>query len=127
VKLGVHGAETLTPKFRAVAKARAEQYAPIIRGLQRDGYSIRGIATELEKRKMPTPRGGAWHPQLVTRIVERLAQASSIGGVSQSPLSLRPTKTIPLGELLSLNIRELQGDGVSCHAHPIWHFTMSFF
>jgi hypothetical protein len=31
-----------------------------------------GIAAELEKRKMPTPRGGAWHPQLVKRVVQRL-------------------------------------------------------
>jgi hypothetical protein len=61
-------------KYRAEAKARAEQYAPIIRELQRDGYSIRGIAGELEKRKPQTPRGGAWHPQLVKRIVQRLAQ-----------------------------------------------------
>jgi DNA invertase Pin-like site-specific DNA recombinase len=81
-RLGVHSAETLAPKYRAEAKARAEQLAPVIRELLCKGYSIRDIATELEKRKMPTPRGGAWHPQLVKRIVERLAQASSIGGVS---------------------------------------------
>ncbi len=72
VRLGVHGAETLAPKYRAEAKARAEQYAPIIRELQRDGYSMRGMAGELEKRKVPTPRGGAWHPQLVKRVVQRL-------------------------------------------------------
>jgi DNA invertase Pin-like site-specific DNA recombinase len=53
-------------------KARAEQIAPVIRELQRDGYSMRGIAVELDKRKVETPRGGAWHPQLVKRIVERL-------------------------------------------------------
>jgi DNA invertase Pin-like site-specific DNA recombinase len=72
VRLGVHGAETLAPKYQAEAKARAEQYAPVIRELQRDGYSVRGIATELERRKVPTPRGGTGHPQLVKRIVERL-------------------------------------------------------
>jgi hypothetical protein len=33
---------------------------------------IRGMAVELTKRKVETPRGGAWHPQLVKRIVERL-------------------------------------------------------
>jgi hypothetical protein len=37
-----------------------------------DGYSMRGIAVELDKRKVETPRGGAWHPQLVKRIVQRL-------------------------------------------------------
>jgi DNA invertase Pin-like site-specific DNA recombinase len=72
VKLGRTGAEILAPKFRAEAKARAERLAPIIRELQRDGHSMRAIAGELDRRKVPTPRGGAWHPQLVKRIVERL-------------------------------------------------------
>jgi DNA invertase Pin-like site-specific DNA recombinase len=72
VQLGRTGAEILAPKFRAEAKARAERLAPIIRELQRDGHSMRAIAGELDRRKVPTPRGGAWHPQLVKRIVERL-------------------------------------------------------
>jgi DNA invertase Pin-like site-specific DNA recombinase len=62
VQLGRTGAEILAPKFRAEAKARAEQLAPVIRELQRNGYTMRGIASELEKRKVPTPRAGAWHP-----------------------------------------------------------------
>lgn len=73
VRLGVHGAETLAPRYRAEAKARAEQIAPVIRQLQRDGYSMRGIAVELDKRRIETPRGGSWHPQLVKRIVQRIA------------------------------------------------------
>jgi hypothetical protein len=44
----------------------------IVRELQRDGYSMRGIAAELGRRRVPTPRGGSWHPQLVKRIVQRL-------------------------------------------------------
>jgi DNA invertase Pin-like site-specific DNA recombinase len=72
VQLGRTGAEILAPKFHAEAKARAERLAPIIRELQGDGYSMRGIAAELDKRKEQTPRGGAWHPQLVKRIVQRL-------------------------------------------------------
>jgi Recombinase len=72
VRLGVHGAETLAPRYRAEAKTRAEQLAPVIHELQKRGYSMRGIAVELDKRKVETPRGGAWHPQLVTRIVKRL-------------------------------------------------------
>jgi hypothetical protein len=39
--------------------------------MQRRG-SMRGIANELIKRKVETPREGSWHPQLVKRIVERL-------------------------------------------------------
>ena len=72
VKLGVHGAKTLAPKYKAEAKARAERLAPLIHELQLGGYSMRRIAGELNKRKVETPRGGAWHPQLVKRIVQRL-------------------------------------------------------
>ena len=75
VKLGKTGAEILAPKYRAEAQARAEQLAPVIRQLKQDGFSMRGIAAELDRRKVETPRGGAWHPQLVSRIVARLGIA----------------------------------------------------
>ena len=35
VRLGIHGAETLAPKYQPEAQARAEQLAPVIRELQR--------------------------------------------------------------------------------------------
>jgi hypothetical protein len=44
VRLGSYGAETLAPKYRAEAKVRAKQLAPVIREMQRCGYSIRGMA-----------------------------------------------------------------------------------
>jgi DNA invertase Pin-like site-specific DNA recombinase len=72
VKLGVTGAEILAPKYKAEAKARAEELAPVIREMQRRGYTMRGIAAELTKRKVQTPRGGSWHAQQVKRIVQRL-------------------------------------------------------
>lgn len=73
VKLGRNGADKLAPKYRAEAKARAEQLAPVIREMQQRGYSIRGMAVELDRRKIPTASGGAWHPQTVSRMIERLA------------------------------------------------------
>jgi hypothetical protein len=73
VRLGSYGADTLAPKYRAEAKVRAKQLAPLVRDFQKRGYSMRGIANELEKRKVQTPRGGSWHPQLVKRtIMQRL-------------------------------------------------------
>ena len=72
VRLESYGAETLAPKYRAEAKVRAKQLAPIIRELQRGGYSMRGIANELKKRRVQTPRGGSWHPHLVKRVMQRL-------------------------------------------------------
>jgi DNA invertase Pin-like site-specific DNA recombinase len=72
-RLGRYGAETLAPKYRAEAKARAEALAPVVRELQAKALSLRGMAAELTKRKVPTPTGGKWHPQLVSRILGRLA------------------------------------------------------
>jgi hypothetical protein len=66
------GAEILAPRHRAEALDRAKQIAPVLQELQRDGFSMRRIAAELIKRNVQTPRGGAWHPQLVKRIVQRL-------------------------------------------------------
>ena len=71
VKLGATGA-WLAKRHRAEAQARAQELAPIIRELQQRGLSMRGIAAELRKRKVETPRGGKWHPHLVARIVQRL-------------------------------------------------------
>jgi hypothetical protein len=65
--LGRTGIEILAPKYRAEAKARAEQIAPVIRDLQQRGYSMRGIAVELDNCKVETPpaacsrrRSAAW-------------------------------------------------------------------
>ena len=55
--------------------ARAIELAPILRDLKQQGLSLRGIAAELTKRKVPTMRGGMWHPQLVARVLERLEGA----------------------------------------------------
>jgi hypothetical protein len=63
---------------------RAEQLAPVIRELQRDGYSMPGIAAELNKRKVETPRGGTWHRQLVKRIVQRLDAGGDIMRIVRS-------------------------------------------
>ena len=41
--------------------------------MQGKGYSMRRMATELTKRKVKTPRGGAWHPQTVKMVLQRLA------------------------------------------------------
>jgi len=63
------------------AKARAEQLAPVIRELHRDGYTLNGMAIELEKRKVPTPGGGKWHRQIVKRIVERIDRNASTSAI----------------------------------------------
>jgi len=72
VKLGTMGAEILAPKYRAEAKARAEQLAPMLRDVLKCDYTMRGIADALTEQKVPTVSGGAWHPQTVIQIVRRL-------------------------------------------------------
>jgi DNA invertase Pin-like site-specific DNA recombinase len=71
VRLGVTGAERAV-RYKAEAMARAIELAPVLGDLKQQGLSLRGIAAELTKRRVPTPRGGAWHPQLVARVLERL-------------------------------------------------------
>jgi DNA invertase Pin-like site-specific DNA recombinase len=73
VRLGVTGAEK-AKRYKAEAQARAIELAPVLRDLKKQGLSLRAIAAELTKRKVPTPRGGGWHPQLVARILDRLEE-----------------------------------------------------
>ncbi len=76
VKLGRNGAEVLAPAYRAAAVERAMQLKPVVQPLVDQGLSMRDIASELTRRKIKTPRGGAWHPQLVSRVVERFVSGS---------------------------------------------------
>jgi DNA invertase Pin-like site-specific DNA recombinase len=72
VRLGLTGAER-AQRFKAEAQARANELSPFLRDLKKQGLSLRAIAAELTKKRVPTPRGGVWHPQLVARVLERLA------------------------------------------------------
>jgi DNA invertase Pin-like site-specific DNA recombinase len=71
VRLGRTGAERAA-RYKAEARARAIELAPLIRELQQRGLSMNAIAAELTKRGVPTLRGGTWHAQHVIRIVERI-------------------------------------------------------
>jgi len=48
-------------QIRGGALDRAKQLEPIIREMQNEGYSMRCMAAE-QNRKVKTPRGGDWHP-----------------------------------------------------------------
>jgi DNA invertase Pin-like site-specific DNA recombinase len=72
VKLGRHGAEVLAPKYREEARLRALQLAPVIKELRAKDYSMARIATELNKRKVATPRGGRWDHSSVRNVLSRL-------------------------------------------------------
>ena len=73
VRLGRHGAEVLAPKFKEEARQRAKQLEPVITELRGEGLSLAKIAAELNKRKVPTPRGGRWDHSSVRNVMNRLA------------------------------------------------------
>lgn len=56
----------------AAAMARAQDVAPTIRELQRQGMSLRRIAEELTRRGIPAARGGAWSASTVSRLLGRV-------------------------------------------------------
>jgi len=73
VKLGRHGAEVLAPKFKEEARQRAIVLEPVITELRGEGLSLARMAAELNKRKVPTPRGGRWDHSSVRNVMKRLA------------------------------------------------------
>jgi DNA invertase Pin-like site-specific DNA recombinase len=74
VRLGRNGAEVLAPANRAKAMERAGQLEPVLAELIAAGMSQRKIAAELTARGIATPNGGRWHPQSVSRVIERIAR-----------------------------------------------------
>lgn len=60
---------------KAEAEERAADLAPVIRELASAGItSVRAVAEELNRRGIETPRGGAWHPTSVARLLARLSR-----------------------------------------------------
>ena len=73
VKLGLNGANCLAPAYKAAAIERAARLRGILAELGASGMSNRQIAAALTARGVATPRGGHWHPQTVSRVMERIA------------------------------------------------------
>jgi hypothetical protein len=69
---------------RAAQVAVADQHAvdtmPIVRRLQSEGVrTLSSIAAELNRREVPTTRGGRWHPSTVRDLLNRSAALSEGG------------------------------------------------
>ncbi|RKX81679.1 MAG: hypothetical protein DRP58_11550 [Spirochaetes bacterium] len=45
----------------------------VIKQLKSSGFSIRGIAGELNKRLIPTKNNGIWHANMVRKILARVS------------------------------------------------------
>jgi DNA invertase Pin-like site-specific DNA recombinase len=72
-KLGTYG-KVLAAKNRSAARARAQELAPVIREMQKDGLSLNEMAAELNSRKVSTHTGSVWYAQTVSRVVQRLTR-----------------------------------------------------
>ena len=55
------------------AEAATAAMMPVIPELKAYGLSLARIAVELNKRKVPTPRGGRWDHSSVGNVLQRLA------------------------------------------------------
>jgi hypothetical protein len=51
---------------------RANKLKPLLKELVDNGLSLRDIVRILFERQVPTPRGGKWHPMLVSRTLKWL-------------------------------------------------------
>lgn len=80
---GFRGKHTLTNKTRTKARAavqarvaaRAADLAGAVKAAQAAGAtSLRGIAAELDRQHIPTPRGSTWTPAAVARLLTQIKQ-----------------------------------------------------
>jgi DNA invertase Pin-like site-specific DNA recombinase len=51
------------------ARQRRDDLAPIVEPMRKGGATLQAIASALNKQKVQAPRGGAWHPASVRRII----------------------------------------------------------
>jgi Recombinase len=58
---------------KKAADARARALASTVRKLRKAGFvSVSAITRELNKRQVPTARGGKWHRKSVSQLLQRL-------------------------------------------------------
>jgi DNA invertase Pin-like site-specific DNA recombinase len=64
-------------KIKEKAEQRATDLRGIIEGIRRSGItSVRAITEEMNRQGINAPRGGAWHPTAVARLLNRLPQSA---------------------------------------------------
>jgi DNA invertase Pin-like site-specific DNA recombinase len=86
VRLGRNAADRLAPTYRAKARERARQFAPVLAELKGAGMSARQMAAELTARGIPTPTSARWHPQTVIRMLDRAESLSLSGNTLPGPI-----------------------------------------
>ena len=98
-----HGSGALVNKRGADLRTKSLDLT--IRQLRAAGYTtVRAISAELTRRKVPTARGGNWHPTTVQRLLARLGCHGSGALVNKRGADLR-------AKSLDLTIRQLRAAG----------------
>ena len=73
VELGANG-KKLARKNKREANKRARDLATVIKEIRAAGHStIKAITEELNRREIPTARGGRWHVTSTHRLLKRIA------------------------------------------------------
>ncbi len=73
VELGQHG-KILAREYQADAQQRALAVHDVIRQIRASGFTtVRAITDELNRRKVPTAKGGSWHVPSTHRLLKRLS------------------------------------------------------
>ena len=106
---GIHGALAV----KRAADARARALASTLRELRAAGFiSRRALADELNRRGIPTARGGRWHYTTVVRMLTRLGLLTSgKGGRINNGLASKQGADVRAKALAS-TIRALQAKGL---------------
>src|SRR5258707_14886431 len=87
---------------KRAADSRANALVPTIRELRAAGFiSRRALADQLNRRRIPTARGGSWHYTTVVRMLTRLGLLTSGKGAAADARA----------KALASTIRSLQAGG----------------
>src|SRR3979490_2696003 len=106
---GIHGALA----NKRAADSRASALVPTIRELRAAGFiSRRALADELNRRGIPTARGGRWHYTTVVRMLSRLDLLASFtaGRIKNGQGGNHPADAKAMA--LASTVRELQAKGL---------------
>jgi hypothetical protein len=105
---GIRGGEA----SKRAADSRARALVPTVRKLKAKGFvSHRALADELNRKRIPAPHGGRWHPTTVVRMLTRLGLITLGNGRTNSRLALKRGADAR-AEALAATIRKLRKAGL---------------
>ena len=123
--------------MRQKRQAVSATFALAVRELRAAGFASRyAIADELNRRKVPTQRGGRWHYTSVVRMLTRLgmdkpAYGAGAGAANRQAALIRAQRLVPIIRQLQSRgsvglraiARELNARGIPAARGGTWHPT----